>query len=161
MLFLYISFLLLLQTSGNHWSVLCHYSFFFLKVLFIYLFLERGGGREKERERNISVWLPLMHPPTGGLACNPGMCPNRESKPRFFGSKAGAQSTEPHRPREGHYSLSFSLWSLFFQNLKEDYFLKSHFRFTAKLKERYRDFPYIPCLHSPTPPNSVDICDNW
>ena len=27
---------------------------------FIYLFLERGDGREKERERNINVWLPLM-----------------------------------------------------------------------------------------------------
>ena len=26
---------------------------------FIY-FLERGEGREKERERNINVWLPLM-----------------------------------------------------------------------------------------------------
>ena len=32
-------------------------AFFFLD--FIYLFLERGEGREKERERNINVWLPL------------------------------------------------------------------------------------------------------
>ena len=30
---------------------------------FIYLFLERGEG--KERERNINVWLPLMWPPLG------------------------------------------------------------------------------------------------
>ena len=30
---------------------------------FIYLFLDRGEGREKERERNISVWLPLGPPP--------------------------------------------------------------------------------------------------
>ena len=29
---------------------------------FIYLFLERGEGREKERERNINVWLPLSCP---------------------------------------------------------------------------------------------------
>ena len=28
---------------------------------FIYLFLDRGVGREKERERNINVWLPLVH----------------------------------------------------------------------------------------------------
>ena len=28
---------------------------------FIYLFLERGEGKEKKRERNINVWLPLMH----------------------------------------------------------------------------------------------------
>ena len=26
---------------------------------FVYLFLDRGEGREKERERNINVWLPL------------------------------------------------------------------------------------------------------
>ena len=32
---------------------------------FIYLFLERGKGRKKERERNISVWLPLMLPSLG------------------------------------------------------------------------------------------------
>ena len=38
--------------------------FFFLKD-FIYLSLERGGGREKERERNISGWLPLTHPLLG------------------------------------------------------------------------------------------------
>ena len=32
---------------------------------FIYLFLERGEGREKERERNINVWLPLSCPLLG------------------------------------------------------------------------------------------------
>ena len=32
---------------------------------FVYLFLERGERREKERERNISVWLPLMRPLLG------------------------------------------------------------------------------------------------
>ena len=31
----------------------------------IYLFLVRGEGMEKERERNINVWLPLMHPLLG------------------------------------------------------------------------------------------------
>ena len=34
---------------------------FFFKKDFTYLFLEKGEGREKERERNINVWLPLMH----------------------------------------------------------------------------------------------------
>ena len=28
----------------------------------MYLFLDRGEGREKERERNISMWLPPVHP---------------------------------------------------------------------------------------------------
>ena len=32
---------------------------------FIYLSLERGEGREKERERTINVWLPLERPPLG------------------------------------------------------------------------------------------------
>ena len=32
---------------------------------FIYLFSEREEGREKERERNINVWLPLAHPQLG------------------------------------------------------------------------------------------------
>ena len=36
---------------------------------FIYLFLVKGEGREKERERNISVWLPLPHHAQGHLAC--------------------------------------------------------------------------------------------
>ena len=44
---------------------------------FIYLFLEREEGREKERERNINVWLPLVH---GDLVNNPGMWPDWELK---------------------------------------------------------------------------------
>ena len=64
---------------------------------FIYLILERGEGREKERKRNINVWLPLAHPNWGpDLACNPGMCPDCESNQPPFGSQASTQSTEPH-----------------------------------------------------------------
>ena len=65
---------------------------------FIYFFLERSKGREKERERNINMWLPLTCPPTGDLAHNPGMCPDWESNLRPSSSQAGAQSTEPHQP---------------------------------------------------------------
>ena len=58
------------------------FRFIYLLYLFIKdsidLFLERGEGREKERERNINVWLPLNIPPTGDLARNPGMCPDWE-----------------------------------------------------------------------------------
>ena len=58
-------------------------SFFLRFYLFIYLFLERGEGREKVWEKNINVWLPLTLSPTRDLACNPGMCPNgnRTSNP--------------------------------------------------------------------------------
>ena len=70
---------------------------------FIYLFLEREEGKEKERERNINVW-----PHTGGLTCNPGMCPDWEVNLWPFGSQAHAQSPEPHQ--SGHPS-SFDLMS--------------------------------------------------
>ena len=37
-------------------------------------------------------------PPTGDLACNPGLCPDWESNWQPFGSQAGPQPTEPHHP---------------------------------------------------------------
>ena len=37
---------------------------FFFKILFIY-FLDRGEGREREKKRNINVWVPLVHPSLG------------------------------------------------------------------------------------------------
>ena len=37
----------------------------FLKILKIYLFLERGEGKDKQGEKNINVWLPLVHPLLG------------------------------------------------------------------------------------------------
>ena len=39
--------------------------FFKLIYLFIHLVLEKWEGREKERQRNISVWLFLMCPHPG------------------------------------------------------------------------------------------------
>ena len=59
---------------------------YFLFFKRFYLFLERGEGKEKEGERNISVWLPLMHPLLGtwlttqacaligNQTCNPLVC---------------------------------------------------------------------------------------
>ena len=42
---------------------LLHHKIQFFKI--IYLILERGEGREKGRERNINVWLPLAPPLLG------------------------------------------------------------------------------------------------
>ena len=42
---------------------------------FIYLFLERGDVREKEREGNQCV-VASPKSPTGDQAHNPGMCPD-------------------------------------------------------------------------------------
>ena len=60
----------------------------------IYLFLERGEGREKERERNINVWkihqlVASWMPPTEDLAHNPGMYPDWELNQEPFGLQAG------------------------------------------------------------------------
>ena len=54
-----------------------------------FLFLDRGVGKEKERERNISVWLPLV-------------CPKWGSDQRPFGLQASSRAPEPHRPGHCH-----------------------------------------------------------
>ena len=77
--------------SKNKWI-----KYFKKEKHFIYIFLEGELRREKKRERNINVWLPLA-------------CPRLESWPATqacaltgnewpFGSQTGAQSTEPHLP---------------------------------------------------------------
>ena len=67
--------------------------FLFLKTDFLYLFLERGRQGEKHQ-----CVVASRAPPTGDLACNPGMCPDWESNWPPFGSEARAQFTEPHQP---------------------------------------------------------------
>ena len=79
---------------------------------FIYLFLERGEGKEKDRERNISVGethgsVASHTLPTGELAHNPGMCPNWESNWRPFISQASTHSTES--PQPGPKPLSYEM----------------------------------------------------
>ena len=64
---------------------------FFFKD-FISLFLERGEGNEKEREKRQCVVASHIAP-SGDLACNPGVCPDWESNWWPFGSHAGTQST--------------------------------------------------------------------
>ena len=64
---------------------------------FVYLFLERGRKGEREGEKHQCVVVSLA-PPTGGLAHNPGMCPDWESNWGPFGLQAGIQSTEQHQP---------------------------------------------------------------
>ena len=54
-------------------------SFFFLKVIYLFIFRERG--REREREGNFDLQekhqsVDTCTPLTGVLAGNPGMCPD-------------------------------------------------------------------------------------
>ena len=62
---------------------------------FVYLFLERGEGREKEGEKHQCVFASCVLP-TGDLAHNPGMCSDWESNRRPFALQADIQCTEPH-----------------------------------------------------------------
>ena len=69
----------------------------------------REGGREREKHQCVVI---SRVPPTGDLACNPGMCPDWESNLWLFSLQAGTQSTESHQP--GHYIILFA----FFSNVK-------------------------------------------
>ena len=61
----------------------------------MHLFLEKKEGRKRGKHQCV---VASCVPPTGDLACNPGMCPDWELSQRLFGSQASAQSTEPHQP---------------------------------------------------------------
>ena len=83
--------------SGFLFIYLFIYFVLFVFILFIYLLLERGETREKERKKNINVWLPLTRPPpqgswpatqasalTGNRICGPlvtGLCSVHWAKP--------------------------------------------------------------------------------
>ena len=60
---------------------------FFFNILKIFknLFLERGEGREKKREKQQCV-VTSHSPHSGDLAHNPGMCPDWESNQKPFAS---------------------------------------------------------------------------
>ena len=69
--------------------------FSFLWILFIF----RERGKEGERERNINVLLPLARPLVGTWPATQACALTRNpSNLGPFGSQAGVQSTEPHRP---------------------------------------------------------------
>ena len=56
-------------------STLLMVTFIFLKILFIYFQREGMGGREGGKHQYV---LASCMPPTGNLACKPGMCPDWE-----------------------------------------------------------------------------------
>ena len=108
--------------STSKISLICKFlSFFFFKILFI---LDRGEGREIERERNSNVWLSLSHtPPTLETWPITQACAlDWKSNQQPFGLQANTQSTEPHQPEFPSFlKLSptdlerfafFFLWSL-------------------------------------------------
>ena len=91
----------------------------FFKKDFIYLFLEKGEGKEEERERDINAWLPLLHPllrtwPTtqactltgnrtsDPLVHKPGLNPlSHTSQGRSWFYKGPMNSSSPASPTQG------------------------------------------------------------
>ena len=63
--------------------------YFFKKKYLVYSFLEQGERREKERERNIDVWLLLMQP---CLGIEPVML-------WFVGQRSAHRATPARAPR--------------------------------------------------------------
>ena len=90
--FIPIVFVPFLKYLWNKW----HYSQgSFFKRFYSLIFRKQGRGVEREGEKRqcvVASWVP----PTGDLACNPGVCPDWESNWQTFGSQASAQSTAPH-----------------------------------------------------------------
>ena len=59
---------------------------FFLKDFIYFIFTQRGREGERGGEKHQCVVASPM-PPTGNLACNPGLCPDWESNQQPFGSQ--------------------------------------------------------------------------
>ena len=76
----------------------CSSSYSFFLRLYLFIFRERGRVGERKGEKHQCVVASHAPPPTGNLACNPGMCPDWELNQGPFGLQAHAQSTEPHQP---------------------------------------------------------------
>ena len=82
---------------------------------FIYLFLERGERREKKKERNINVWLPLTHS-CWGPGLQPRHGPILGNQTPWF---AGQHSIHSTNPSQGSFqcSLARSLYCSFSSSL--------------------------------------------
>ena len=109
-------------------------SFFLLKKR-VYLFLERGEGTEKERERNVNVWLPLVHPLLETWPATPA-----HALTGHLGLQARIQSTELHQPGKmlifqwNKRSLNHLTWLIIYtgyqreKNISKPLFTHVHFR---------------------------------
>ena len=90
----------------------------FLTKDFIYLFLEKGDGKEKERkretvmcQRNDDRW-PFTHVLFEDQTYNPGMCPDRVSNQWPFSLLDDTQPTEPHRSGLFLFFFKNNFWAL-------------------------------------------------
>ena len=76
---------------------------------FIYLFLERGNGREKERERNIDR-LPLARPQLDTCPTTQACALTGNQTGDLFSLQDNAQPTEPHQSGRASWSFQRREW---------------------------------------------------
>ena len=84
-----------LSCVPGNWTNSLHSFFFFVRF---YLSIARERRREGGKKRKHICVVASHMPPTGDLAHNLGMCPDRESNQQPFALQAGTQSTEPQQP---------------------------------------------------------------
>ena len=107
--------------------------YFFLRFC---LFSEKG--REKEGKKHQCV-VASHAPPMGDLACNPGMCPNRELNQQPLALQSCAQSTEPHLPglislfSKSFLTLVVSFWTKLLQKASVIYIVWNSFKINTNL----------------------------
>ena len=104
---------------------------FYFFFNFIYLFLDREEGWEKERERSHKVWLPLTHPLLGTWHEPQACALHWESNQRPFGLQAGTQLAELHQPG----------WC--FNRITGDAVLKINWRGKDRIREMFRNLGKI------------------
>ena len=63
----------------------------------MYVFIEGKGGRKRGKHQCVVV---PRAPPTGDLACNPGMCPRLGIQLATLGFTGQHSATEPHQPEQ-------------------------------------------------------------
>ena len=98
----------------------CYFHSFFSRF---YLFLDRGEGREKERERNITVWLPLTCPPLGTWPATQAGALDWELNQWPFDSQAGTQPLSHtsqgiffFRKMMNYHILNTNWWTVVWEN---------------------------------------------
>ena len=95
------------------------------------LFLERGEGREKERDRNISVWLPLTRPPLGTQPA-PQAWALTGNRTGDLCLQVSAQSTETRQPRQKNTIWNKQNWLVISGPLTNFAFILFMFPFTFR-----------------------------
>ena len=118
---------------------------------FIYLFLDRGEGREKEVERNIKMWLPLACPPLGTQPATQA-CALTWNQTGYASVHSLALYPQSNTIQGSHWCFLKWLFELFFwQCLYLQFFSLTHIKIVMFLLSHFFFiFPFV-----------LVLCDIW